>query len=73
MNHQVFWTKDTSPDRRVTAETYSGQFRRTGIRITLKSGPTGNWSVVNLTKEEFDEVVTAYLRHVARDDIFVDA
>lgn len=66
---EVFLDEDTSRDRRVMAETYLGQFRRPGVRITLRSGPRGSFTTIMLTQEEFEMVIGAFLRHKATHEL----
>lgn len=52
-------------DRRVIVERILGAHDHPCVRITLQSGPRGAWSTMTLRIEEMDQVVTAFLRHLA--------
>lgn len=69
MNVFRFLQLESSRDRLVSAETYLGQFRHPGVRVSLRSGPRGSWTILQLTREEFEAVVQAYLRHAAARDL----
>lgn len=61
----TFHDDDASEHRRIIGEVYTGAFRKKGIRISVQSGPGRSWNVVNIYEEEFDKLVTDYLRRRA--------